>query len=246
MPARHFVDGRTATTDAGVHRDPVHDERFGRGMSGGLLVHRDCRGRSIVITATHGLWSYCGDLFEDRRVVFGIEHARVFGSVVRHVPVAVAGMDVAQLVGATPRVATGQDALEGLPELGVEYRVDDRVEGRVRVAQPRQDLERLAADARLAECGHNVDAEERHPAYEEDAHYDTDCNGSLVVGHVVRGRVHLLQLQLGLMRLGSAYASVVLLLGMQLPCASDGPYGLDVLLCVAVEPASKHGRGGCV
>lgn len=239
MPARHFVDSRTATTNTGVHGDPMDDERFGRGISGGLLVYHDCRGR-IVINASHGLWSYGRDLFEDRGVVLGIQHARVFGSIVRHVPVAVAGMDVAQLVGTTPRVATGQDALEGLPELGIEYRVDDRVEGRVRVAQPRQDLERLASDAGLAEGGHYVHAEERHPADEEDAHYDTDCDGRLVVGHVVRGGVHLLQLQLGLMGLGSAYAAVVLLLRMQFPCASDGPYGLDVLLCVAVESASKH------
>lgn len=55
-----------------------------------------------------------------------------------------------------------QDTLECFSEFGVEYGVDDRVEGRVRVAQPRQDLEGYVWDARLTEGCHDVDAEEGH------------------------------------------------------------------------------------
>ena len=36
----------------------------------------------------------------------------------------------------------GEDLAEGLSKFRVEDGVDDRVEGRIRVAQPRQDLER--------------------------------------------------------------------------------------------------------
>lgn len=87
------------------------------------------------------------------------------------------------------RVVGGQDAFERLPELGVEYGVDDGIESRVGVAQPREDLEGDFRDARLAEGGDDVDAEERHPADEEDAHDDAHRHGGFVVAHVIRRAV---------------------------------------------------------
>lgn len=171
-------------------------------------------------------------------------HMRMLaGRIIGYVPVAVARVHVAQLLGAAPQIPRRQDALERLAELGVEDRIDDRIERGVRVAQPRQDLERLAADAGLAERRHNVDAEERHPADEKHAHNDADGDGRLVVGHMVRRRVvqvpHLELL--GRTRPPDAAVAVLLLFG-QLAGPRDGAYGLDVLLCVAVETAMTWER----
>lgn len=82
--------------------------------------------------------------------------------------------------------ACRQDAFKRLPELRVEDGVDDRVEGRVAVAEPREYLEGDVRDAGLAEGRHDVDAEERHPAHEEHAHDDTHGDSGLVVAHVIR------------------------------------------------------------
>lgn len=71
------------------------------------------------------------------------------------------------------RIVSGQDSFECLSELRVEDGVDDRVERRIGVAQPREDLEGDVRYAGLAECCHDVYAEEGHPAYQEDAHYYT-------------------------------------------------------------------------
>lgn len=57
-----------------------------------------------------------------------------------------------------------EDALERLAELRVENTVDDWIEGRVGVAEPRQNLECRVVDAGLAKCRHDVDTEKRHPA----------------------------------------------------------------------------------
>lgn len=67
-----------------------------------------------------------------------------------------------------------EDALERLAELRVENAVDDWIEGRVGVAEPRQNLERRVVDAGLAKCRHNVDTEKRHPA---------DCVGGEIRAH---------------------------------------------------------------
>lgn len=188
--------------------------------------------------------SYCGHLLQlgGRAARVHVHMRMLAGRIIGYVPVAVARMHVAQLLGATPQVPRRQDALERLAELGVEDRIDDRIERRVRVAQPRQDLECLAADARLAEGGHNVDAEERHPADEEHAHDDADRDGRLVVGHMVRRRVvQVAHLELlGRARPPNAAVAVLLLLG-QFAGPRDGAYGLDVLLGVAVESA-RDGR----
>jgi len=98
-----------------------------------------------------------------------------------HCPVALAETPV--------RVVGGEYAAERVPELGVEYRVDDRVERRVGVAEPREHLERGFGYARLAERRDDVDAEERHPAQQERAHDHAHRDGCLVVAHVVRRRV---------------------------------------------------------
>lgn len=91
-------------------------------------------------------------------------HDDVLGGVIRHVAVAVPGVDVTHLLAAAPRTPRRQDTLERLAELGVEDRVDDRVERGVGVPEPGQHLERLRSDAGLAERRDDVDAEEGHPA----------------------------------------------------------------------------------
>lgn len=93
-----------------------------------------------------------------------IDHANILGSVVRDVPVAVPRMHVVHLVIAAPGTAAGQDALERFPELGIENGINYWVERGVGIAEPGEDLERLAADAGLAERRHDVHAEEGHPA----------------------------------------------------------------------------------
>lgn len=93
------------------------------------------------------------------------------------------------LTEAPVRVVGGEYSAERVPELGVEYRVDDRVERRVGVAEPREHLERGFGYARLAERRDDVDAEERHPAQQERAHDHAHRDGRLVVAHVVRRRV---------------------------------------------------------
>lgn len=83
-------------------------------------------------------------------------------------------------------------------------------------------LECHAGDARLAEGGDDVDAEEGHPAEQEGAHDDADGDGGLVVTDVV----------------GAA--------GMSHPHGLVGrersryrPYVLHVFLCVTIQPANK-------
>ena len=56
-----------------------------------------------------------------------------------------------------------QDSAEGVSEIGVEDRVDDRVEGRVRVPEPGQDLEGQRRDALLADPVNHIHDEERSP-----------------------------------------------------------------------------------
>lgn len=58
-----------------------------------------------------------------------------------------------------------EDPLKSLAELRVKYAVDYRIKCRVGVTEPGENLEGRVVDARLAEGGHNVDAEERHPAH---------------------------------------------------------------------------------
>ena len=201
----------------------------------GLVWNRDdCQSLEL---GRRDLRSYGRHLLQDGRVVLRVDHARVLGRVVGHEAVAVARMHVAHFIAAAPRVAGRQDALEGLPELAVVDGVDEWIEHRVRVAQPREDLERLSADAGLAEGRHYVDTEEGHPADEEDAHDDAHGDGRLVVGHVVWGGVQLLELRL--MRLWPANAAVVLLLG-DFPGPGNCPDRFHVLLCIAVQSAMEE------
>jgi len=96
---------------------------------------------------------------------------------------------VVALAEAPVRVMGGEYATERVPELRVEYRVDDRIERRVGVAEPREHFERGLGYTRLAERRDDVHAKERHPAQQERAHYDAHRYGGLVVAHVVRRRV---------------------------------------------------------
>lgn len=128
------------------------------------------------------------------------------------------------------RVVGGEYAAERVPELGVEYRIDDGVERRVGVAEPREHLERGFGYARLAERRDDVDAEERHPAQQERAHDHAHRDGRLVVAHVVRRRVMVHGRQRGRRRGGRRRGR-----GGQRP--GDRPDALHVLLCVPVQPA---------
>lgn len=187
-----------------------------------------------AISATATMFrSNRGHLFQHGGIVLRVDHAHILGRIVCHIAVAVPRMHVAQLVRAAPGVARRQDALEGLPKLRIEYRIDDGIERRIGVAQPGEDLERLAADAGLAERRHDVHAEEGHPADQEHAHDDAHRDGGLVVGDVVRRGVHLLQLELRLVRLRPPDAPIVLLLGY-FAGPRHRPDRLDVLLGVAV------------
>lgn len=147
-------------------------------------------------------------------------------------------MHVAHVLGAAPRVLRRQYPLECLAKFRIENGVDDRIERRVRVAEPAQDFERLAGDARLAERRHNVDAEERHPADQEHAHYHANRDGRLVIGHMVRRRVvQVAHFELLLWLAPDASVSVLLLFRCLLVADAwprDGSYRFHVLLCIAV------------
>lgn len=189
--------------------------------------------------------SYRGHLLEIGRRRSARVHTNIFRRVIGYVPVAVARMHVAQFGAAAPQPIDGEDALEGRPEFRVEYRIDDRVEGGIRVAQPRQDLERLATDAGFAKRGHDVHTEERHPADEEHAHDDAHRDSRLVIGHMVRRRVvQVAHFELFLRTWPANAAIAVLLFFRNLTGTRDGSYRLDVLLGVAVEPGWRRTRMG--
>lgn len=61
-------------------------------------------------------------------------------------------------------LAFEENPFESFAELRVEYAVDDWVERRVGVAEPRKYFERRFTNAGLAEGRHNVDTEKGHPA----------------------------------------------------------------------------------
>jgi len=131
------------------------------------------------------------------------------------------------------RIVGGEYAAERVSELGVEYRIDDGVERRVGVAEPREHLERGFGYARLAERRDDVYAEERHPAQQERAHDHAHRDGRLVVANVVRRRVMVHGRQRGRRRGGRRRGR-----GRrrgQRP--GDRPDALHVLLRVPVQPA---------
>lgn len=69
-----------------------------------------------------------------------------------------------------------QQTLEGPTVVQVEYRVDDRVQPRVDVAQPGDEvLELVRGAAALAERQDDVHKEEGQPADDEHAHNDAEC-----------------------------------------------------------------------
>lgn len=138
------------------------------------------------------------------------------------------------LAKAPVRVVGGEYAAERIPELCVKYRVDDRVERRVGITEPREHFERGLGYTRVAESLDDVYAEERHPAQQERAHDDADRNGGLVVAHVVRRRVMVDGRQrggrrgrrrVGRRRRGRRQRS------------GDRPDALHVLLRVTIQPA---------
>ena len=69
--------------------------------------------------------------------------------------------------------------VQPLPEVSGESGVDERVDGRVAVAQPEDDGEREVGHAALAECGDQVHCEEGEPAADEAADDDAQRLRSL-------------------------------------------------------------------
>ena len=122
-------------------------------------------------------------------------HAELIGrlmspAVAQSGPSAVGIASGALLVVGEPAAAEGprfdgEDLLKGQPEVQIEDGIDDGVEGAVGVAEPGEYFEDDGRDAGLAESGHDVDAEERDPADQEDAHDDAQRDGRLVVRDVV-------------------------------------------------------------
>lgn len=138
------------------------------------------------------------------------------------------------LAEAPVRVMGGEYTAERVPELGVEYRVDNRVERRVGVTEPGEHFERGLGYARVAEPLDDVDAEERYPAQQERAHYNAHRYGRLVIAHVVRRRVVVDGRQRG-GRCGRRCVGRRRCGRRQWP--GDRPDTLHVLLRVTVQPA---------
>lgn len=127
-------------------------------------------------------WSNCGHLFKFRTKYFRI-HDHLFNRIIRDETFTFPRVRRhINLLGTTCCVPWRKDPLERLPKFRVENRIDDRIEGGIRVTEPRQHLEGLITDARFTEGGQNVHAKERHPADKKHAHYYADRNGRFVVG----------------------------------------------------------------
>lgn len=78
-----------------------------------------------------------------------------------------------------PAQTPHDDPLEGLPEVAREERVDERVDGGVAVAEPKEDREERIVDAVVAEGPDEVHGEEGQPADDEAAYYDGERFGRL-------------------------------------------------------------------
>ena len=76
----------------------------------------------------------------------------------------------------TTRKALGEEPLEGFAEVEVENGVDDGIERRVDVAEPRDELEKARRLEEQVKRLEKVENEERHPADGECAHYDAHCS----------------------------------------------------------------------
>lgn len=134
------------------------------------------------------------------------------------------------------RIVGRQNAFERLPKFGVEYRIDDGIKGGIGIAQPRQYFEGDVRDAGLAKGRDDVDAEERHPADEEDAHDDADRHGRFVVADVIRRTVMIVQVYMESF-VFLLHAFLCVRVAWYVDRSRYGPYVFYVLLSVAVEPA---------
>lgn len=194
-------------------------------------------------TAQEPTGCIAGAFWSNRRhlLQFGTGAARIhdhhiLGGIVCNESIAISWMYIAHVLGAAPWIAHGQYALERIPELLVENRVDDWIESGVRVAQPGEYLECLAANAGLTEGSCNVDTEKWHPANEENAHYNAHCYGCLVIGYVIwRTVVQIAHLKFLRLVLGPTYALVSLLLG-HLARSCHRLNRLHMFLSIAIKP----------
>lgn len=85
--------------------------------------------------------------------------------IVRHISITIPWMHITHILCTTPGIPCRQYSLECRTKLRIENGINDRIEGGIRIAEPTQYLKRLTGNASFTECGHNVDAKERHPAY---------------------------------------------------------------------------------
>lgn len=87
-------------------------------------------------------------------------------------------LDDAEVLGvrASSAQTLADDLLEGVAEIAAEKGVDARVDGRVAIAQPKEDGEQHRRDALRTKRPHHVHREERHPAHDEPTHNNSLYN----------------------------------------------------------------------
>ena len=93
-----------------------------------------------------------------------------------------------------------QNALKGLPELGTEHSVNDRIERRVEVAQPEEEAGHVGVDlARVAQWHEQRHDEEGQPAHDEGAGDDGERLGGLPLALRLQGLLLLLAVHHGIL-----------------------------------------------
>lgn len=163
-------------------------------------------------------------------------HDDIFRCIIGYITIAIVRVYVSQIWNTTQWIPCRKNSFECGPKFRIEYRIDNRIECRIRVAEPWEYLECLATDARFTKGRNNVNAKEWHPADKKHAHNDANRYGGFMVWNMVRWRmveVANFELFLGPR---TSYASVAILLffgDFAGPCNSS--YRFYVLLSVAVQ-----------
>lgn len=130
----------------------------------------------VAVTFLHASVVFRGMLLRNRILAPSILPHGHIGIVEIHSPIAST---------AAGRIVCCQYTTESFSELGIEDRINDRIESRIRVTEPREHLESYARYTSLAEGGDYIDKEEGHPTQQKSTHNHTDRDGRFVVGNVV-------------------------------------------------------------
>lgn len=164
----------------------------------------------------------------------------MFGRIIRYKTITVAGMYVANVLIATPRIPCGQNSFECITKLFVEDWIDNGIKCGIGVTQPWEYLKGLTTYAGFAEGRHNIHTKERHPADKEHTHYNTHRNGGLVVRHMIRWAViQIADFEFFLLWwFSSSYTFVTLLFG-HLAGSGNSFDGFHVLLGITVEAGKE-------